>query len=436
MPLLHEQDHVNVGKETARLIGLGTDIRAGEEIRNASSQDKKTLIWEADGFASVLPSDKREAVLTLRNEFGLVTGMTGDGVNDAPALSAAQVGIAVEGATDAAKNAADLILTKSGLQPIYGAVLESRRIFARIKSYVVYRVAASLVMVLTLSIIIFVSGCAVDSLLVIILALLNDISMIPVAYDNAKATTKPQLPKAKKLVMLALFYGMMQTAFSLTFIFCYEHARYVDNPIELSQTCDPQTRGFIWFHLVLCTELMVFSVRAGGFMIFSPPSIYLFASVMLTCLLSAFIAVYASELDWFNVLWIVLFNFGALLILDLLKIYFLACIGESPGEIIETDELIDAKPVLEKTETEKHLEKQMRYVVHNESVLPPEDRQHVVQVRKKTTSGLDAFFDLSPPVITDGYVNRSLTRRQMVLEQQHGTAAPVPTRRKQQSTPW
>ncbi|HET6445138.1 MAG TPA: hypothetical protein VFI27_11230, partial [candidate division Zixibacteria bacterium] len=73
-------DHVNVGKETARLIGLGTDIRAGEEIRHAEHEGKKQLIWEADGFAAVLPSDKREVVLTLRNQFGLVTGMTGDGV--------------------------------------------------------------------------------------------------------------------------------------------------------------------------------------------------------------------------------------------------------------------------------------------------------------------------------------------------------------------
>ena len=121
----------------------------------------------------------------------------------------------VDGATDAAKNAADLILTEPGLSPIYGAVLESRRIFTWIKSYVVYRVAASLILVLTLSIVIFVKGCAVDSLYVIILALLNDISMIPVVYDNTSATTKPQLPSARNIVYQSLFYGLVNAALSL-----------------------------------------------------------------------------------------------------------------------------------------------------------------------------------------------------------------------------
>merc|ERR1711865_1137285 len=202
-------DHVNVGKETCRLIGLGTDLHAGEEIRNAANPEARNeMIWAADGFGAVLPSDKREVVLTLKNEFGLVTGMTGDGVNDAAALSAAQVGIAVEGATDAARNAADLILTEAGLRPIYGAVIESRRIFARIKAYVVYRMAASAILVLVLSIIVFGGqGCAVPSLLIIVLALLNDISMLPVAYDNADATAKPQLPNTTKLILVSYITG-------------------------------------------------------------------------------------------------------------------------------------------------------------------------------------------------------------------------------------
>ena len=121
-------DHANVGKETSRLIGLGTNVLPGEEMRNDPSETKNDIIWNADGFAAVLLSDKREIVLVLRNHFGLVTGMTGDGVNDAAALSAAQVGIAVAGATDAAKNAADLILSEESISPIYGAVLVSPRI--------------------------------------------------------------------------------------------------------------------------------------------------------------------------------------------------------------------------------------------------------------------------------------------------------------------
>lgn len=78
-------DHVNVGRETARLIGLGTDIQPGEAIRTTTSEQiKKQMIWDADGFAAVLPSDKREVVMTLRNDFGVVTGMTGDGVVSRP----------------------------------------------------------------------------------------------------------------------------------------------------------------------------------------------------------------------------------------------------------------------------------------------------------------------------------------------------------------
>ena len=111
-------DHLNIAIETARLIGMGQNIHAGEETR-IESQAKNDLIWNADGFAQVLPRDKREVVLVLKETFKIVVGMTGDGVNDAPALSAAQCGIAVDDATDAAKNAAAIILTSPGLSAIY-----------------------------------------------------------------------------------------------------------------------------------------------------------------------------------------------------------------------------------------------------------------------------------------------------------------------------
>lgn len=136
-------------------------------------------------------------------------------------------------------------------------MLESRRIFARIKAYVVYRIAASIILVLSLSSIIFASGCAVNSLLVIILALLNDISMIPVAYDNADATAKPQLPKAGKLVMMSLFYGVAHTGLCLLLIFTLDQSQGLRQNISLNRQCNQETRSFIWFYLVLVTELMV-----------------------------------------------------------------------------------------------------------------------------------------------------------------------------------
>ena len=134
-------DHLNIAIETARLVGMATNILPGEATREGGHTGDET-IRQSGGFAQVLPRDKRECVLALQRSYDLVVGMTGDGVNDAPALSAAQCGIAVEDATDAAKNAAAMILTTEGLSAVFGAVVESRKIFARLFSYVSYRLFA------------------------------------------------------------------------------------------------------------------------------------------------------------------------------------------------------------------------------------------------------------------------------------------------------
>ena len=408
-------DHANVGVETARLIGLGTDIQSGEALRNATSEEAKNqLIWNADGFASVLPSDKRDVVLTLREKFGVVTGMTGDGVNDAPALSAAQVGIAVEGATDAAKNAADLILTKPGLSPIYGAMIASRRIFARIKSYVIYRVAASTVLVLVLSMLIFITGCAVDSLLVIILALLNDVSMIPVAYDNAAATKAPEIPNTMKLVLMSMFFGLVNAGLSLAFIFGMEHSDNLKQTISFDE-CDEHSRTFVWLHLVFATELMIFSTRAPNF-IFTPsyPSIWLVASVCGTLLLGILVAVLTDDsVEGGTIGWVIFFNFGSLIVVDFAKVWFKELIGDAAGEVIESEELVDldeaGRALENKSEIDIHMGKKRRARVHKNAAMDTDAfTEHSVQIVDNRLTWRNIchapFREMRLTTVTDGFV--------------------------------
>ena len=383
-------DHASVGRETARLVGLGTqNFYSGEDWRKTTDPDaKKDMIWQADGFYTVLPTDKQEIVMTLRHSCGLVVGMTGDGVNDSPALSAAHVGIAVQGATDAAKNAADLILTKPGLSPIYGAVLESRRIFARMKSYVVYRVAASIALVMSLAMILFVTGCACDSLLIIVLALINDVSMIPVAYDNASATTNPQLPQAKKLVLMSLYYGVMHTILALLFILSMLDLEALEDLEE----CDMPSRGFIWLYMIIFTELMIFSVRAPGFFLLSCPSPLLVMSVFISIVIGCVLAVYRNDLDTEDLGLLIAWNLAVLVVVDLGKVVFRNCIGDAPGDTIEDETVVSPSP---KSEDVLQREKEARLSVHRHSALPPSDTAHNVEV-----TGYGGMF-------TDGIIQNS-----------------------------
>merc|ERR1719316_82191 len=197
-------DHLNIAVETSRLIGLGTAILPASDLWPASAERDETIL-SADGFAQVLPKDKREVILVLQHR-GLVVGMTGDGVNDAPALAQAQIGIAVHGATEAAASAADIILTTPGLTAIFDAVVESRKIFARLRAYVLYRIAATIQIVLVLSILIHRYNDPLPALYVILLALLNDVTMLPIADDRAVASATPEIPTMPDILLASAIY--------------------------------------------------------------------------------------------------------------------------------------------------------------------------------------------------------------------------------------
>jgi H+-transporting ATPase len=185
-------DHEAIAKEIAGQLDLGQNIVVADAIfGDKAPADKLPQILSADGFARVFPEHKFDIVKALQGA-GCIVGMTGDGVNDAPALKQADVGIAVSGATDAARAAAALVLTAPGLSVITTAIQEARRIFERMTAYAIYRIAETmrLLLFMTAAILIF-NFYPVTAIMVVLLALLNDIPIMMIAYDNALVAPRP-----------------------------------------------------------------------------------------------------------------------------------------------------------------------------------------------------------------------------------------------------
>lgn len=325
-------DHLNIAKETARKIGMGTDIYTGEDTRSGNHESHQR-IENADGFAQVLPKDKREVVEVLKRNFGYVVGMTGDGVNDAPALSAAQCGVAVHDATDAAKNAAAIILTSEGLSAIYSAVVESRRIFRKLKSYVTYRFAASIQIVTVLTVLIFASRCSIDSLFIIILALFNDLTMLPIAYDYQQASKTPEDPNVKKILTAAAALGFAETFFTLLFAYGASRSTLMQGGMDIGSCQHPGTMGppasvniqaGIWLQMFIASELLIFSARAPTYFVISLlPSPWLATSVISGCIIASLMANLSPRFGSISardviVIWI--YNIVCLFIVDYIKV--------------------------------------------------------------------------------------------------------------------
>ncbi|MFQ5980886.1 MAG: plasma-membrane proton-efflux P-type ATPase [Candidatus Heimdallarchaeota archaeon] len=184
-------DHQAIAQEVATQLHMGANIVTAREFFTKEKPVDLSAIYEIDGFAQVYPEHKYRIVEVLQKD-GHYVGMTGDGVNDAPALKKADVGIAVTGATDVARSAADIVLTAPGLSVITDATEESRRIFRRMNSYALYRIAETIriLFFMTLAILIF-DFYPVTAIMIIILAILNDGPIMMIAYDNTDLPARP-----------------------------------------------------------------------------------------------------------------------------------------------------------------------------------------------------------------------------------------------------
>ena len=199
-------DHLAIAGEISHEVGMGSRVIRASDLNIAS---KEATIEETDVFAEVLPENKYQIVETLQKS-GHIVGMTGDGVNDAPALKKADAGIAVSGATDAARSAADLVLTKAGLSVIIDAIKQSRAIFERMNSYAIYRIAETLRVLLFLSLAIIIFKIyPLTAPMLVILALLNDIPIMMIAYDNTSFQKKPVNWNMRRVLEISSVLGVM-----------------------------------------------------------------------------------------------------------------------------------------------------------------------------------------------------------------------------------
>lgn len=211
-------DDVSIAREIARKIGLGDDIQPATEIFkedgdiNRLSADAITRIEKAAGYARVFPEHKYGIVRALQSR-GHIVGMTGDGVNDAPAIKQADVGIAVSGATDAARSAAALVLTSPGLSVIVSAVEEARKIFERMNSYSIYRIVETIrIMFFVVLAIVFFNFYPITAIMIILLAFFNDVPIMTIAFDNTRVDPNPVRWNMRQVLTISTALGLTGVA--------------------------------------------------------------------------------------------------------------------------------------------------------------------------------------------------------------------------------
>jgi H+-transporting ATPase len=288
-------DSIAIARETSKQLGLGTNIldAAGlGDSKKAETKEETALIEKADGFAQVFPEHKFHIVDILQKR-GHIVGMTGDGVNDAPALKKADCGIAVSGATDAARAAASIVLLTDGLSVIIDAIKESRRIFQRMNSYAIYRIAETLrvLFFMTLAILVF-NFYPLTAVMIVMLALLNDGAILSIAYDNVRYKDKPEAWNMKLVLGVSTALGIIGVVSAFGLFYLGERVFKLDRP---------HIQTLMYLKLSVAGHLTIFLTRTRGPFWSIRPAKILCAAVLGTQIIATLIAVYGvfmTPLGW------------------------------------------------------------------------------------------------------------------------------------------
>jgi H+-transporting ATPase len=322
-------DDVAIARTTAQGLGLGShivaasDIFTGEFGKGDVPSDVARHVDTAEGFGRVFPEHKW-AIVKSAQQLGHIVGMTGDGVNDAPALKQANVGTAVSGATEAARAAAGLILTAPGLSTIIHGIEEARRTMVRMTGYAYYRIAMTIgIMLFIVLMMVLYQVQILTPVMIILLALLDDVPVMLIAFDNAKVPARPVRWNMARVLMGSSLFALLSVLQSSGMV-SHLHRR---GGLDI-----PQLQTAMFMQLVIAGHLLLFCTRSWRFFCQPPyPEWKLFCGIMGTQLVAALMAVngwLVTPISWRLVGFIWVYNLVWMVVIDLFKVGLHRMFGE------------------------------------------------------------------------------------------------------------
>ncbi|XP_062087975.1 ATPase 10, plasma membrane-type [Humulus lupulus] len=292
-------DQLAIAKETGRRLGMGTNMYPSSSLLARDKDEHEALpvdelIEKADGFAGVFPEHKYEIVKILQEKKHVV-GMTGDGVNDAPALKKADIGIAVADSTDAARGAADIVLTEPGLSVIVSAVLTSRAIFQRMKNYTIYAVSITIRIVLGFVLLALIWEYDFPPFMVLIIAILNDGTIMTISKDRVRPSPRPDSWKLNEIfatgIVIGTYLALVTVLFywliiDTTFFETHFHVRSLSSNSE-------EVSSAVYLQVSIISQALIFVTRSQSWSFLERPGALLMCAFVVAQLVATLIAVYA-----------------------------------------------------------------------------------------------------------------------------------------------
>ncbi|MCO5549579.1 hypothetical protein L7F22_003051 [Adiantum nelumboides] len=298
--------------EDAQALGVQVKMATGDQLEIAKETGRRLGLGDNMCF----PEHKFEIVKRLQS-LGHLTAMTGDGANDAPALSRANVGVAVEGATDAARGAADIVLTEPGLSTIVEAIRGSRIIFQRMRNYSIYACAVTIRVVVCFAIMAFAWKFDFPPFMILIVALLNDGTIMTLSMDRVLPSDEPDSWDLFEIFTFAIGYGLYLTCSTLVLFGLTVHTNFFERKFGVKGYHEdinaPELHMIVYLHTSITSQALIFITRSKGWFFMEPPSLALFLAFCVAQAISSVVAAFASwsftsvkpiSGGWIGIIWV------------------------------------------------------------------------------------------------------------------------------------